>query len=73
MIKERYLEYLALNTILNDYMYMSDYSRNEPKCDLYLANKECVVLDAKKLRARITELQKEFLEEYICIDSTSKE
>ncbi len=71
MIKERYLEYLALDTILNH--YMSDYSRNEPKCNLYLANNKCIVLDTKKLRARVTKLQKEFLEEYICINSTSKE
>lgn len=72
MIKERYLEYLALNTILNDYMYIDDYDKNEPTCEIYLANKKPIVLNSKKLRERITEIQKEFLEPY-ALDSTSKE
>ena len=72
MIIERYLEYLALNTILNDYMYISDYSKNEPICEIYLADKKPIVLNARKLRERITKIQKEFLEPY-ALDSTSKE
>lgn len=65
MINERYLEYLALSSILNEYMYLSDYSKNEPTCKIYLADNKPIVLNTEKLRARVTELQKEFLSPYV--------
>lgn len=62
---EKYLEYLALNTILMDYMYLSDYSKNLPECEVYLADNKPVKLNASKLRARVTELQKEIIKPYV--------
>lgn len=72
MTNERYLKYLALNTILMDYMYMCDYSKNKSECEIYLADNQPVKINAKKLRADVIELQKEFLEPYV-IESDSKE
>ena len=55
-----------------DYMYMCDYSKNKSECEIYLADNQPVKINAKKLRADVIELQKEFLEPYV-IESDSKE
>ena len=66
MINERYLEYLALDSILQGYV------------DVKCLNEECYLLnnhmqiDLDKLKNRVIELQKEFLEPY-AINSDSKE
>lgn len=73
MINERYLEYLALDSILQGYMSSIELNMNRPReCTIWYADNTSGVLDLHKLKKRVTELQKEFLEPYV-IDSTSKE
>ena len=60
MINERYLEYLALDSILQGYVDVSYFLNNHMQIDL------------DKLKNRVIELQKEFLEPY-AINSDSKE
>lgn len=70
MVNERYLEYLALNSILQDYVEMiclNDYYQDE----CYLLNNH-MQIDLDKIKARVIELQKEFLAPYV-IDSTSND
>lgn len=70
MINERYLEYLALDSILQGYVEvqcLNDYYKE--KC--YLLNNH-MQIDLDKLKQRVIELQKEFLEPYV-ITNTSKE
>lgn len=64
MTNERYLEYLALDSIIQGYV---DYYREE----CYLLNSH-MKIDLDKIKKRIIELQKEFLEPYALTD-TSKE
>ena len=70
MINERYLEYLALDSILQGYVEvqcLNDYYKE--KC--YLLNNH-MQIELDKLKQRVIELQKEFLEPYV-ITNTSKE
>lgn len=70
MVNERYLEYLALDSILQGYLEircLNDYYHDE----CYLLNNH-MQIDLDKLKARVIELQKEFLAPYV-IDSNSKE
>lgn len=70
MTNERYLEYLALDSIIQGYVEvqcLNDYYREE----CYLFNNHMKV-DLDKIKKRIIELQKEFLEPYALTD-TSKE
>ena len=60
MINERYLEYLALDSILQGCVDVSYFLNNHMQIDL------------DKLKNRVIELQKEFLEPY-AINSDSKE
>lgn len=64
MTNERYLEYLALDSIIQGYV---DYYREE--CHLLNSHMK---IDLDKIKKRIIELQKEFLEPYALTD-TSKE
>lgn len=71
MIPEKYLEYLALDSILQGYMSSSclnDYSQDT---EVYLPY-DHMHIDLKKLKSRLVELQKEFLEPYV-LNNTSKE
>lgn len=73
MIPERYLEYLALDSILQGYMECSclnDYSTVD---EVYIPWGKNIKIDVNKLKRRVRELQLEFLKEYICTDSDSKE
>ena len=73
MINECYLEYLALDSILQSYMSAEELTKNRPReCTMWYANNTQEKIDLTKLKDRITKLQKEFLEPYI-INSTSKE
>ena len=65
MINERYLEYLALRSILPTYDNSAEYN-------VRYANHTSIKINIVKLRDRLTELQKEVLEPYV-IDSNSKE
>lgn len=70
MTNERYLEYLALDSIMQGYVDVrcfNDYYHEE----CYLLNNH-MQIDLDKLKNRIIELQKEFLEPYV-IDTNSKE
>lgn len=72
MCLEHYLEYLVLDSIMQEWL---QFSLNIPEiCDnFYFADNTKVQLNLTKLKARITELQKMFLKEYLCTDSASKE
>lgn len=65
MTNERYLEYLALDSIIQG--YVAYYYRKE----CYLLNSH-MKIDLDKIKKRIIELQKEFLEPY-ALTNTSKE
>jgi hypothetical protein len=73
MTVEHYLEYLALESILDNYIYSQYTAKGSPTyCEFWFANNSCkdnldqdIVLNLKKLKNRITELQKELLEDYI--------
>lgn len=70
MINERYLEYLALDSIMQGYVsaeYFNDYYYEE----CYLLNNH-MKIDINKVKKRIIELQKEFLKDYV-LDTDSKE
>lgn len=67
MTPEHYLEYLSLNTILNDYMSCGELTMNRPDvCDMWLADNTPHKLLLNKLKRRVTELQKELLKDYLC-------
>ena len=74
MINERYLEYLALDSIMQGWMSSVEFNLNRPDvCETFwFADGTKAPILLNKLKARITELQKEFLSPYI-IDSTSNE
>lgn len=73
MINERYLEYLALDSVLQGYMSAAELTIGRPReCTIWYADNTPEVIDLHRLKKRVTELQKEFLEPYV-IDSTSKE
>lgn len=70
MVNERYLEYLALDSILQGYIEvkcLNDYYKDE----CYLLNNHMQV-DLDKIKKRVIELQKEFLAPYV-IESTSND
>lgn len=71
MIPERYLEYLALDSILQGYINvqcLNDYYHEE----CYLLNNH-MQIDLDKLKKRIIELQKEFLEPYVLTKASKEE
>jgi hypothetical protein len=66
MINERYLEYFALKDILDDNTYAENITKNRPqRCDFWYSDGTWGVLDLTKLKARLTELQREFLKDYL--------
>lgn len=72
MTTEKYLEYLCLNSILNDWLYMGELAKNRSDiCTLWYANNTEGKLELNKLKNRVTELQKELLENYV-IDPDAK-
>ena len=73
MIPEKYLEYLALDSIMQGWMDFTEFGNKSEVCNTFrYADGTNVPINLYKLKDRITELQKEFLEEYV-IDSTSKD
>ena len=70
MINERYLEYLALDSILQGYVSLQEWNANRPDiCETFCyADGTKAKISLNKLKARITMLQKEFLQKYV-IDS----
>lgn len=71
MINERYLEYLALDSILQGYVEVQCLNDHyKEKC--YLLNNH-MQIDLDKLKQRVIELQKEFLEPYVIINTSKEE
>lgn len=75
MCPEHYLEYLCLNSIMQGWMGSIEFCNNRPEiCEAFwFADGTRQPLNLTKLKARITELQKMFLEEYLCNNYNSKE
>lgn len=75
MCPEHYLEYLCLDSIMQGWMSSAEFTLNRPEiCETFwFADGTKQPLNLSKLKNRITELQKMFLKDYLCNDSTSKE
>lgn len=65
MMNEHYLEYLALNSILQDYLIAAALTFNSKDNYGWYANGMKFKIDLDKLKDRITELQKRFLKDYV--------
>jgi hypothetical protein len=65
MTNERYLEYLALDSILQGYLYPSELTAGRPdKCEFYFADGTFAFINVNQLKERVAMLQKEFMEDY---------
>lgn len=74
MCPEHYLEYLALDSILMGYTRADALNFMSPDVfECWFADGTKHSIKLSKLKDRVTELQKMFLEEYLCTDSNSKE
>lgn len=62
-----YLEYLALDSILQGWMSSVEFNLNRPEiCETFhFADGTKQPLNLKRLKARVTELQRSFLTEYM--------
>lgn len=65
MVNEHYLEYLALDSILQGYMNSDSLIKNSKNNKGWYADGTRFVVDLEKLKERVTELQKRFLKDYV--------
>lgn len=65
MVNEHYLEYLALDSILQGYMSFDSLSKNPKNNKGWYADGTKFIVDLDKLKERVTELQKRFLKDYV--------
>lgn len=63
MTEKEYLEYLALDSILQGYMSASCLNDYSTDTEVYLPY-DHMHIDVKKVKIRVAELQKKFLEPY---------
>lgn len=65
MIADRYLEYFALDSILQGYMSSAAMSLNSNKNEVWLANGSTININLDAMKDRMTKIQLEILEPYV--------
>ncbi len=65
MVADRYLEYFALDSILQGYMCSSSMTLNSKDKEVWLANGSTIDIDLNAMKNRMTKIQLEILEPYV--------